>query len=327
MQPFSYTQATRQSDVIAALQANANAAVIAGGTDLIDLMKVGVSAPDALVDINKVALADIEVANNVITIGALARMSDVGNDARIKKAFPVLSEALLASASGQIRNVATIGGNLMQRTRCPYFRERAFACNKRSPGSGCAAIGGFDRGSAIFGASPKCIAVHPSDMAVALVALGAEIVIANGQGQRRVAVEDFYLLPGDTPERETVLAPGELIVAVSVPSSAMARRSVYLKVRDRASFEFALVSVAAAVELKGATIQAARIALGGVAPRPWRVPAAEDAIVGKPATAANFATAAAAAMSDAVPAKLNTFKIAMAKAAIVRALTTVTGVQ
>jgi xanthine dehydrogenase YagS FAD-binding subunit len=327
MQPFAYTQATQQSDAIAALRANANAALIAGGTDLLDLMKLGVCAPNTLIDINKVGLADIDVAGNETTIGALARMNDVANDPRIKKAFPVLSEALLASASGQIRNMATIGGNLMQRTRCPYFRERAFACNKRNPGSGCAAIGGFDRGSAIFGASPKCIAVHPSDMAVALVTLGAEIVISNGQSQRRVAVEDFYLLPGDTPDRETVLAQGELIAAVAVPNSAAARQSVYLKVRDRASFEFALVSIAAVVELNGSVIRSARIALGGVAPRPWRVPAAENTIIGRPAIAANFAAAAAAAVSDAVPARLNGFKIAMAKAAIVRALTTVTGAQ
>ncbi len=325
MQPFSYSQATLESDAVAALRANANAALIAGGTDLLDLMKVGVCAPDTLIDINKVGLDDIGVANNVTTIGALARMSDVANDPRIKKTFPVLSEALLASASGQIRNAATIGGNLMQRTRCPYFRERAFACNKRSPGSGCAAVGGFDRGSAIFGASPKCIAVHPSDMAVALVALGADIVTTDGQNQRRVAVEDFYLLPGDAPERETVLGAGELIAAIAVPNSAAARRSVYLKVRDRASFEFALVSVAAMVDLNGSTIRSARIALGGVAARPWRVPAAENAIVGKPATVANFAIAAAAAVGDAVPARLNGFKIAMANAAIVRALTTLTG--
>ncbi len=327
MQPFSYSQARQENDAIAALRANANAAVIAGGTDLLDLMKVGVCAPHTLIDINKVGLADIDVVNNVTTIGALARMSDVANDPRIKKEFPVLSEALLASASGQIRNVATIGGNLMQRTRCPYFRERAFACNKRSPGSGCAAIGGFDRGSAIFGASPKCIAVHPSDMAVALVALGAEIVVTDGQSQRRIAVEDFYLLPGDTPDRETVLASGELITAIAVPNSAAARRSLYLKVRDRASFEFALVSVAATVELNGSIIHSARIALGGVAARPWRVPAAENAIIGKPATVAGFAIAAAAAVSDAAAARLNGFKIAMAKAAIVRALTTVTGAQ
>jgi xanthine dehydrogenase YagS FAD-binding subunit len=325
MQPFSYAKVARQSEVIAALRANTNAALIAGGTDLLDLMKLGISAPDQLIDINRVELADIDVADKVTTIGALARMCDVANDPRIRKGLPALSEALLASASGQIRNMATIGGNLMQRTRCPYFRERAFPCNKRSPGSGCAAIAGFDRGGAIFGASPKCIAVHPSDMAVALVALGAEVVIADGQSDRRVAVEDFYLLPGDAPDRETVLAPGELIVAVNVPNSAAARRSAYLKVRDRASFEFALVSVAVAIELKGTTIRSARIALGGVAPRPWRIPAAEDAVIGKPVTAANFATAAAAAMSDAVPARLNGFKVAMAKAAIVRALATVTG--
>ena len=327
MQPFSYSKPTSQPDAIASLQANANAALIAGGTDLLDLMKLGVTAPDQLIDINGLALATINVADDVTTIGALARMSDVANDGKIKKTFPVLSQALLASASVQLRNMATIGGNLMQRTRCPYFRDTAFTCNKRNPGSGCAAIEGFDRGSAIFGVSSKCIAVHPSDLAVALVALGAEIAIAGGEAERRVSVEEFYLLPGDTPERETVLQPGELIMAVIVPNSLEARRSVYLKVRDRASFEFALVSVAVAVDLKGTTIRSARIAMGGVAPRPWRVAAAEAAIAGKPATMSNFSAAAAAGMAAATPARLNRFKVTMAQNAIARALATATGVQ
>jgi xanthine dehydrogenase YagS FAD-binding subunit len=308
------------------VQASPGAAFIAGGTDLLDLMKLGVVAPERLVDINGLTLGSITMTKAAATIGALARMSDVGNDRAVRAHFPALSQALLDSASGQIRNMATIGGNLMQRTRCPYFRDTAFVCNKREPGSGCGAIDGFNRGSAILGVSPKCIAVHPSDLAVALVALNADIVVAGVAGDRRVAVEDFYLLPGDTPERETALQAGEMIVAVDIPKSAAAARSLYLKVRDRASFEFALVSVAAAVDMKGKTIRSVRLALGGVAPRPWRVAAAESVLVGQSATVANFRAAAAALLDGATPARLNGFKVPMARNAVCRALTMVTGV-
>jgi xanthine dehydrogenase YagS FAD-binding subunit len=326
VQPFSYTKPSNQHDALGAVQASPGAAFIAGGTDLLDLMKLGVVAPERLVDINGLTLGSITMTKAAATIGALARMSDVGNDRAVRTHFPALSQALLDSASGQIRNMATIGGNLMQRTRCPYFRDTAFVCNKREPGSGCGAIDGFNRGSAILGVSPKCIAVHPSDLAVALVALNADIVVAGVGGDRRVAVEDFYLLPGDTPERETALQAGEMIVAVDIPKSAAAARSLYLKVRDRASFEFALVSVAAAVDMKGKTIRSVRLALGGVAPRPWRVAAAESVLVGQSATVANFRAAAAALLDGATPARLNGFKVPMARNAVCRALTMVTGV-
>jgi xanthine dehydrogenase YagS FAD-binding subunit len=325
MQPFSYSKPTTQDDAIAAMQLEPAAAVVAGGTDLLDLMKLGVTAPSQLIDINGLPLAGIEATSQSITIGALARMSDVARDPRIAKGFPVLSQALLASASAQLRNMATIGGNLMQRTRCPYFRDSTFACNKRDPGSGCSAIDGFNRGMAILGASPKCVAVHPSDMAVALVALGADIVLASRSGVRRVPVESFYLLPGDTPQNETAREAGELIVAVEVPVSPVARNSVYLKVRDRASFEFALVSVAAAVEIKGATLKSAQFAVGGVAARPWRSPAAEAMLSGKPANSKTFAAAAAAALDGATTLPLNAFKVTLARNAIRRALETATG--
>jgi xanthine dehydrogenase YagS FAD-binding subunit len=326
MQPFSYLRPTTQNDAIAAMQLEPAAVVIAGGTDLLDLMKLGVTVPSQLIDINGLPLAGIELTGQSVVIGALARMSDVARDARIVNGFPVLSQALLASASGQLRNMATVGGNLMQRTRCPYFRDNTFACNKRDPGSGCSAIDGFNRGSAILGTSSKCIAVHPSDMAVALVALGADVVLASRNGTRRVAAEDFYLLPGDTPQNETVRGPGELIVAVEVPASPEAKRSVYLKVRDRASFEFALVSVAAAVEMKGSIIKSARFAVGGVAPRPWRTLSSETILAGKPANVKNFAAAATAALAGATAARLNAFKVTLAQNAIKRALALATGV-
>jgi xanthine dehydrogenase YagS FAD-binding subunit len=327
MQPFSYTKPASQQDAIGALTANVSAAFIAGGTDLLDLMKLGITAPSQLIDINGLALTEINVTTTGATIGALARMSDVANDAALRKQCPVVSQALLASASGQVRNMATIGGNLMQRTRCPYFREAAFRCNKRVPNSGCAAIDGFHRGCAILGGNVNCIAVHPSDLAVALVAIGANVVIMSAAGERRVLLEDFYLLPGDTPGRETVLQQGELIVAVEVPASPEAQRSLYLKIRDRASFEFALVSVAVGVDLEGTTIKTARIALGGVAPRPWRVSSAESTLIGKPATADNFLGAATTLLNGATPARLNAFKVALAQKAVCRALAVVTGAQ
>jgi xanthine dehydrogenase YagS FAD-binding subunit len=326
MQPFSYSKPTTQNDAIAAMQLEPAAAVIAGGTDLLDLMKLGVAAPSQLIDVNGLPLGGVEVTEHGIMIGALARLSDVAQDVRVVRSIPVLSQALLASASAQLRNMATVGGNLMQRTRCPYFRDRTFPCNKRDPGSGCSAVDGFNRNMAILGASAKCIAVHPSDMAVALVALGADVVLASRNGTRRVAVEDFYLLPGDTPQNETVREPGELIVAIEVPASPAASNSTYLKVRDRASFEFALVSVAAAVEMNGELVKSARLAVGGVSPRPWRSPAAEAILAGKPATAKNFVAAAAAALAEARTMPQNAFKVTLAQNAICRALGTATQV-
>jgi xanthine dehydrogenase YagS FAD-binding subunit len=324
MQPFSYSKPTTLNDAITAMQLEPAAAVIAGGTDLLDLMKLGITEPSQIIDINGLPLGGVEITEQGITIGALARLSDVSRDARIVNSFPALSQALLASASAQLRNMATVGGNLMQRTRCPYFRDRTFPCNKRNPGSGCSAIDGFNRGMAILGTSPKCIAVHPSDMAVALVALDAAVVLTGRHGTRRVAVEDFYLLPADTPQKETVREPGELIVAVEVRASPNALNSTYLKVRDRASFEFALVSVAAAVEMNGAVVKSARFAVGGVSPRPWRSPAAAAILTGKPATTKNFAAAAAAAVAEATAMPQNVFKVSLAQNAICRALGTAT---
>lgn len=325
MQPFAYARAVTQRDALENLSAGDGVMAIAGGTDLLDLMKLGLSTPTRLIDINGLDFASITTTSSSTKIGALAHLSDVASHTQIQSSFPVLSQALLASASAQIRNMATIGGNLMQRTRCPYFREPAFACNKRSPGSGCSAIGGFDRGGAILGGSSSCVSVHPSDLAVALVALDASIEIASANGQRTLKCEDFYVLPDDTPQVETALAPGELIVSVDVPQSVEASQSLYLKVRDRATFEFSLVSVAAAIALDGSTIRSARIALGGVAPRPWRSVEAESALAGKPATMDVFLTAAEALLKGAQPLHLNGFKIGLAKNAICRALATLAG--
>jgi xanthine dehydrogenase YagS FAD-binding subunit len=326
MQPFAYSKATTQDSALQSLAAAGGNMAIAGGTDILDLMKLGICTPARLIDINGLSLDAIDTTAGGATIGALARLNDVAHHAQIQKRFGAVSQALLASASAQIRNMATVGGNLMQRTRCPYFRETAFPCNKRTPNSGCSARDGINRGSSILGGSASCVAVHPSDLAVALVALGASIAIAGSNGNRSVLVEDFYVLPGDTPHIETVLRTDELIVAVSVPKSAAAAHSIYLKVRDRASFEFSLVSVAAALELDGKLIRSARIALGGVAPRPWRSLDAERVLVGKPAAQKSFAAAADALLDGATALRLNGFKIGMAKNAIGRALATLAGI-
>jgi xanthine dehydrogenase YagS FAD-binding subunit len=321
MLPFEYAKARNENDAMDRVRAP-KAAFVAGGTTLIDLMKLNVMLPAMLVDINGLPLDKIEVLpDGGLRIGAMVRNSDMAHHAEVIKRFPVLSQAVLAGASPQLRNMATTGGNLMQRTRCYYFRDTAYACNKRQPGSGCAAIDGFNRIHAVLGGSDQCIATHPSDMAVALVALDAVVHIKSPSGgERKVAAGDFHLLPGNTPQRETVVEPGELITYVTIPSSKFAARSAYVKLRDRASYEFALASAAAALDLQGNKIHAARLVLGGVATKPWRSPEAEHVLTGSTADEKTFHAAAEAAMKPAVAHKYNGFKIELAKRAIVRAL-------
>jgi xanthine dehydrogenase YagS FAD-binding subunit len=320
MNPFNYKRATTQADAIQDVAGNHNAKFLAGGTNLIDLMKMNVQQPDGLIDINRLALKKIEKLPNGLRLGALASNSEVANNRLVRESFPVLSEALLAGASPQLRNMATVGGNLMQRTRCYYFMDTAFPCNKRVPGSGCPAIPGFNRIHAILGASDKCIATHPSDMCVALAALDAVIRVESPRGTREIPIADFHRLPGDTPEIDTNLQPDELIVAVDLPSSAFAKRSGYLKVRDRAQYAFALVSVAAALDIRNGRIETARLAVGGVAHKPWRAFDAEKVLTGVPANAQAFKAAAAAVVKGAVPQTHNAFKIEMAQRAVVRIL-------
>jgi xanthine dehydrogenase YagS FAD-binding subunit len=325
MQPFSYKKAGQAENAVALVTPEVEAAYLAGGTSLIDLMKLNVQTPKQLVDINLLPLTKIEVQGNGVRIGAMASNSDVAYNPIIQERYPVLSEALLSGASPQLRNMASVGGNLLQRTRCYYFRDTAFPCNKRVPGSGCPAIEGYNRIHAILGGSDRCIATHPSDMAVAMVALDAVVQTRGPKGERSIPLVDFHLLPGETPERETVLEHGELIVAVDLPASTFGKRSHYLKVRDRASYAFAMTSVAAALDIQNGIIRSARIALGGVGTKPWRAFEAEKALLNKPANQATFQAAALAAIADAKPQKYNGFKIELAKRTIVKALTTVGG--
>ncbi|MGB8508289.1 MAG: xanthine dehydrogenase family protein subunit M [Pyrinomonadaceae bacterium] len=320
MKPFTYKRATEQAEAVREIAAHGNAKFLAGGTNLIDLMKMNVQQPDELIDINRLALKKIEQTPTGLRIGALVSNSEVARNKLVRESFPVLSEALLAGASPQLRNMATVGGNLLQRTRCYYFMDTAFPCNKRAPGSGCPAIPGFNRIHAILGASDKCIATHPSDMCVALAALDAVIRVEGPRGPREIPMTDFHRLPGDTPEVDTNLQGDELIVAVDVPASAFAKRSGYLKVRDRAQYAFALVSVAAALDVKNGKIAAARLALGGVAHKPWRALDAEKILTGASANEQTFKAAADAAVRGAVPHKHNAFKIEMARRAVVRIL-------
>jgi xanthine dehydrogenase YagS FAD-binding subunit len=320
MNPFTYKRATDQAEAVREVAGKTNSKFLAGGTNLIDLMKMNVQQPGELIDINRLALKKIEKIPSGLRIGALASNSEVAQHKLVQESFPVLSEALLAGASPQLRNMATVGGNLLQRTRCYYFMDTAFPCNKRVPGSGCPAIPGFNRIHAILGASDKCIATHPSDMCVALAALDAVIRVEGPGGAREISMTEFHRLPGDTPEVDTNLRSDELIVAVDLPSSAFAKRSGYLKVRDRAQYAFALVSVAVGLDIKNGKIEAARLALGGVAHKPWRSIAAEQALTGAKADAQTFTAAAEAAVRGAVPQKHNAFKIEMAKRAVVRIL-------
>jgi xanthine dehydrogenase YagS FAD-binding subunit len=326
MTPFTYSRANDPQGAISGVAANTHAKFLGGGTNLIDLMKMGVERPDQLVDINRLDLTKVEQLpdNGGVRIGALVRNSDLAEHDLIKRNYPVLSEALLSGASPQLRNLATTGGNLLQRTRCYYFYDPAFPmCNKRDPGSGCGALEGYNRIHAILGQSDKCIATHPSDMSVAMAALDAVVRVQGPKGERTIPFEDFHRLPGETPNVETTLQPDELITAVDLPALPFARRSFYLKVRDRASYAFALVSVAAAIELDGQNIKNVRLALGGVAHKPWRAHKAEQALAGKQPDEASFRAAAEAELADAKGYKYNSFKIELAKRAITQALGTV----
>ena len=328
MNPFVYSRANDAGAAVTAIAAKPRTKFLGGGTNLIDLMKMGVETPVQLVDINRLPLTQIEeLAGGGLRIGALARNSDVAEHALIKERYPVLSQALLAGASPQLRNMATMGGNLMQRTRCYYFYDPAFPqCNKRNPGSGCGALKGYNRIHAILGQSEQCIATNPSDMNVALAALDAVVRVQGPTAEREIPFADFHRLPGSTPNIDTNLKEDELITAVDLPAIPFATRSHYLKLRDRASYAFAIVSVAAALEMDaGRKITAVRIALGGVAHKPWRAQKAEQQLVGKNADENAFRAAAEAELAAAKGYAHNEFKIELAKRTIVRALSTVTG--
>lgn len=329
MEPFAFSRVTDPADAVRAAaaastaQQGAEVRFLAGGTTLIDLMKLDVERPSMVVDINRLPLADVERTDEgSLRIGALVRNADLAHDERVRRDYAVLSQALLSGASGQLRNRATTGGNLLQRTRCPYFRDTASPCNKREPGSGCSAIEGFNRTLAVLGTSEHCIASNPSDMNVALTALEATIVVRGVRGERKIPIGEFFLLPGDTPQRETTLLPGDLITHVLLPAPNRGARSHYLKLRDRASYEFALASSAVVLAVEGGTIRHARVAFGGIGTRPWRSPEAERVLLDKQADERTFAAVAAAALRDAKPQSQNGFKIELAKRCLVSALRT-----
>jgi xanthine dehydrogenase YagS FAD-binding subunit len=324
MKNFDYVRPASVADAIAAA-AEPGAAYLAAGTNLLDLMKGGVTRPDRLVDVTRLPGLDrIEpLADGGVRIGAMVRNADLAHDADFARAFPAVAEALLSGASAQLRNAATVGGNLLQRTRCAYFYDTASACNKRQPGTGCDARDGENRSHAVLGWSEACIATHPSDFCVPLVALDAVVEIEGRGGKREIAIEAFHLLPGDTPERESVLEPGDLITALRLPADArgFSAHARYLKVRERTSYAFAVVSAAAALRLEDGAIREARLALGGVAAKPWRARAAEEIVAGTRPNPATYREAAKAALADAKPSGDNAFKIELAERIIVRALT------
>jgi xanthine dehydrogenase YagS FAD-binding subunit len=326
MNDVGYERPTRVADAIR-LAAQPGAAFVAGGTNLIDLMKGHVATPTLLIDVNRLPLATVSaLPDGGIRIGALVRNSDLAGHPLVRDGYPLLAQALLAGASPQLRNMASVGGNLLQRTRCYYFYDTGFAaCNKRAPGSGCAARDGYNRIHAVLGASDACVATQPSDMNVALAALRAEVVMHGANGERRLPIGEFHRLPGETPERDSNLEPGELIVAVDLPPSPFAAHAHYLKVRDRASYAFALVSVAAALDLRDGVVRDTALALGGVAHRPWRVAAAEAALIGKPLDDASIAAAAEQLLAGARPLRHNAFKVELARRSIARALQTAGG--
>jgi xanthine dehydrogenase YagS FAD-binding subunit len=319
---FQYGRAANVHDAL--IQASQpGAAYLAGGTDLLQLWKSGAVAPAAVIDISRLLLDEVVLADGQLSLGALARLSDVAHHPDVTRYHPLIADAIRASASGQIRNMATVGGNLLQRTRCPYFRNEQLACNKRKPGSGCGALSGDNRQAALFGTSPLCVATHASDLAVALAALDAEVEVFGSQGERRISLRDLYRLPDETPERETSLAPGELITGVHVPNATrFSGCSTYLKIRDRASFEFAIVSVAAALRIENGEIVEARLAAGGVAPLPWRLDRTEAALVGRALDGRTIAAAGDMAVEHARPLADNRFKIALLRNAVIRALQT-----
>jgi xanthine dehydrogenase YagS FAD-binding subunit len=321
MKPFAYRTARETATAIRLVAARRGAKFLAGGTNLVDLMREEIEQPELVVDIRALPLGAIVAgADGGLAIGAAATNTAVASDARVRERYPLIAQAILCGASGQIRNMATVGGNLMQRTRCAYFYDRASRCNKRAPGAGCDALDGFNRYHAIFGASEQCIAVHPSDLCVALAALDTTVRVSGPHGDRAIPFEEFHRLPGDSPHVETCLSADELITAVEIAPLDCARRSVYRKVRDRASYAFALVSVAAVLETRAGRITTARLALGGVAHKPWRALRAEQMLVGAPATSATFARAGDAELADAVSRRHNAFKVELAKRAIVDAL-------
>jgi xanthine dehydrogenase YagS FAD-binding subunit len=328
METFSYVKAP---SIEKALASATQAKFIAGGTTLVDLMKLSVETPKTLVDINLLPLDKIEkLPTGGLRIGAMVRNSDLAWNADVQKSYAVLSEALLSGASPQLRNMATTGGNLLQRTRCAYFREPSagtpggYGCNKRTPGTGCAALEGFNRTHAVLGTSEHCIATHPSDMCVAMAALEGVIHVEGPKGKRTIAFADFHKLPGDTPHIENALEPGELITYVDLPKPVEGAKSTYLKLRDRASYEFALASAAVVARVEGGHIRYIRVAMGGVGTRPWRSHEAESALMGKPANAATFKAAAEAALAKAKPQKDNAFKVELARRCLVRSLKTAT---
>jgi xanthine dehydrogenase YagS FAD-binding subunit len=320
MHSFEFTRPENAAEAIN-LAGHADVRFLAGGTTLVDLMKLEVETPIRLLDINRLPFDKIEDnSDGGLKIGATVRNSDLAHHARVQREYSVLSQAILSGASTQLRNMATTAGNLLQRTRCVYFRDTAMRCNKREPGTGCPAITGSNRMLAVLGTSDHCIANNPSDMCVAMAALEAVIHVQGPRGTRSIPIRDFHLLPGDTPHRETVLEPGDLITHVTLPPPQAASRHVYLKLRDRASYEFALASCAIVMSLDGGNIRDVRVALGGVAVKPWRSPEAEAVLTGKPTTAANFREAAEAALRDARPQSENKFKIELARRCLVHAL-------
>jgi xanthine dehydrogenase YagS FAD-binding subunit len=321
MRPFAYERAADAAGAVAAVAAP-RSAYLAGGTNLVDLMKLGVETPERLVDVSRLPFDLIEERpDGGLRIGAGVRNSDLAAHPAVRERYPLLARALLSGASGQLRNLATVGGNLLQRTRCGYFQDVSKPCNKRRPGSGCPAREGDHRNLAILGHSEACVATHPSDMAVALAAIGADVHVTGADGDRTIRMPGLHRLPGDEPERDTVLAPGDLITAVELPALALARRSTYVKARDRASFSFAVVSIAAAVDVAGGTIRDCRIALGGVAHVPWRADRAEAALRGAPVGAGTFARAADAELAAARPLRDNAFKVPLARNLLIRTLT------
>jgi xanthine dehydrogenase YagS FAD-binding subunit len=321
MKSFKYSSPNNPANAVRTVSANPSAKYLAGGTNLVDLMKEYIERPSELVDITDLDLKQIKATSNGISIGALAKNSDTANHPLIRQNYPLLSMAILAGASAQLRNMATNGGNLMQRTRCQYFYDIAMPCNKREPGSGCGALGGLNRIHAIFGWSDQCVATYPGDMANALYALDAVVRTRGTDGKERtLPIQEFHRLPGDTPEKDNNLEHGELILAIELPKNNFAGKSYYLKVRDRASYAFALVAVAAALETRGNTITQARIVLGSVAHKPWRSVEAERVLTGKPAITATFQAAAEAALKDAKPLEHNGYKVELGKRALVLAL-------
>jgi len=324
MRPFRYVRASDPNAAAGAVAANPLAKFLAGGTNILDLMKEDVERPDELVDLTRLKLAEIKPIpgdRGGVSIGALATNTETANHPLVRRNYPLLTQAIVAGASAQLRNMATNGGNLLQRTRCQYFYDTAMPCNKREPGTGCGAREGLNRIHAIFGWSDKCVATYPGDMANALYALDAAVRVSGAGGRERtIPVADFHRLPGDTPEKDTNLQHGELIVAIELPPSGFAKNSYYLKVRDRASYAFALVAVAAALELDGGTVRQARVVLGGVAHKPWRSREAEAALAGKPLSEESFQRAADAALAGAKPLAHNAYKVELGKRAVVRAL-------